>query len=64
MSRTRLYAAEIMLGIGHLHEEKISYRDLKPENILLDEYGRVCLTNFDLSKNFSTSRSSKVEDKL
>ena len=51
ISRTRLYAAEIMLGIGHLHEEKISYRDLKPENILLDEYGRVCLTSFGLRRS-------------
>lgn len=37
--RVQFYAAEITLGLQHLHHEKILYRDLKPENILLDDYG-------------------------
>lgn len=37
--RTQFYAAEISLGLQHLHRERILYRDLKPENILLDDYG-------------------------
>lgn len=51
--RARLYCAEIILGIGYLHERSIIYRDLKPENILLDDEGHVKLTDFGLSKRFS-----------
>jgi serine/threonine protein kinase len=49
-SRARFYAAEIALGIGHLHAKAIIYRDLKPENILLDRDGHVRMTDFGLSK--------------
>jgi serine/threonine protein kinase len=38
------YGAEILLGIEHLHQNKIVYRDLKPENILLSEDGHCKLT--------------------
>ncbi|KAI6201384.1 G protein-coupled receptor kinase 1 [Aphelenchoides besseyi] len=37
--RVQFYAAEITLGLQHLHRERILYRDMKPENILLDDYG-------------------------
>jgi len=49
VERVRLYAAEIGLGLGHLHGLMI-YRDLNPENVLLDEVGHICLTDFGLSK--------------
>ena len=39
--RSRFYACEIILGLGHLHKEGIVYRDCKPENILLDSKGHV-----------------------
>ena len=49
-SRTRLYAAEILLGLGHLHKLGFVYRDLKPENILVDAQGHLKITDFGLVK--------------
>mmetsp|Transcript_17787 Transcript_17787/g.21594 ORF Transcript_17787/g.21594 Transcript_17787/m.21594 type:complete len:501 (+) Transcript_17787:444-1946(+) len=48
--RSRLYAAEIALGLEHIHSMNIIYRDLKPENLLLDADGHIRITDFGLSK--------------
>jgi len=48
--RAMFYAAEIALGIEHLHSSGILYRDLKPENVLIDSEGHIRLTDFGLSK--------------
>jgi len=47
--RCRFYAAEILLGLGHLHKEGIVYRDCKPENILLDSQGHVRISDLGLA---------------
>lgn len=47
--RVQFYAAEITLGLQHLHRERILYRDLKPENILLDDFGHVRISDLGLA---------------
>lgn len=45
----KFYAANILLGLEHLHACDILYRDLKPENILVCSDGYTKLTDFGLS---------------
>eukprot|EP00090_Calanus_glacialis_P023575 TRINITY_DN3644_c0_g1_i1.p1 TRINITY_DN3644_c0_g1~~TRINITY_DN3644_c0_g1_i1.p1 ORF type:complete len:647 (-),score=93.79 TRINITY_DN3644_c0_g1_i1:292-2232(-) len=47
--RSRFYACEIILGLGHLHKEGIVYRDCKPENILLDSKGHLRISDLGLA---------------
>lgn len=46
----RLYTAEIVLAIAHLHSLGFVHRDLKPENVLLDSEGHIKITDFGLAK--------------
>mgnify|MGYP002631930820 CR=1 FL=1 len=46
----RLYTAEIVSAITHLHSLGFVHRDLKPENVLLDSHGHVKVTDFGLAK--------------
>ena len=54
----RIYAAEIVSAVSHLHSNGIMHRDLKPENILLDADGHVMLTDFGLAKQLEDSTRS------
>ncbi|CAI5499304.1 unnamed protein product [Closterium sp. Naga37s-1] len=56
--RARLYAAELLLALGHLHSLGVIYRDLKPENILLDAQGHVRIADFGLAKEHIADNSS------
>ncbi|XP_074830986.1 ribosomal protein S6 kinase-related protein isoform X1 [Natator depressus] len=47
----RLFAAELVLVLGYLHDLGIVHRDVKMENILLDERGHLKLTDFGLSRH-------------
>uniref|UniRef100_M4FG31 non-specific serine/threonine protein kinase n=1 Tax=Brassica campestris TaxID=3711 RepID=M4FG31_BRACM len=54
----RVYTAEIVSAVSHLHENGIMHRDLKPENILMDTDGHVMLTDFGLAKEFEENTRS------
>ena len=52
----RIYAAEMVLAIAHLHRIGVIHRDLKPENVLLDRDGHLRLTDYGLAKDQATVR--------
>ncbi|CAL4930842.1 unnamed protein product [Urochloa decumbens] len=54
----RIYTAEIVSAVGHLHANGIMHRDLKPENILLDADGHAMLTDFGVAKEFDENTRS------
>jgi len=47
--RSRFHAAEVLLGLEHVHKHGIIYRDMKLENILLDERGHCSLSDLGLA---------------
>ncbi|XP_063707413.1 G protein-coupled receptor kinase 2 [Culicoides brevitarsis] len=49
IQRACFYAAEVVCGLEHLHQQGIVYRDCKPENILLDDYGHVRISDLGLA---------------
>jgi len=54
----RIYTAEIVSAVAHLHANGIMHRDLKPENILLDADGHAMLTDFGMAKEFDENTRS------
>ena len=47
--KLRIYAAEILKGLYHLHENGIVHRDIKPENIMISARGVCKLIDFGVS---------------
>ncbi|KAG4078925.1 hypothetical protein HA402_010877 [Bradysia odoriphaga] len=52
----KFYAAEVILGLDHMHRRYIVYRDLKPANILLDENGHVRISDLGLACDYSKKK--------
>ncbi|KAF8359609.1 grk-2, partial [Pristionchus pacificus] len=50
------YAAEVILGLEHMHNRFVVYRDLKPANILLDENGHVRISDLGLACDYSKKK--------
>jgi len=52
----KFYAAEVILGLEHMHRRFVVYRDLKPANILLDENGHIRISDLGLACDFSRKK--------
>jgi serine/threonine protein kinase len=48
--RARLYIAELVLAIGHVHKCHRIHRDIKAEHVLFDQVGHVRIIDFGLVK--------------
>eukprot|EP00485_Elphidium_margaritaceum_P015503 CAMPEP_0202727610 /NCGR_PEP_ID=MMETSP1385-20130828/185210_1 /ASSEMBLY_ACC=CAM_ASM_000861 /TAXON_ID=933848 /ORGANISM="Elphidium margaritaceum" /LENGTH=676 /DNA_ID=CAMNT_0049393853 /DNA_START=128 /DNA_END=2158 /DNA_ORIENTATION=- len=48
-ARTRFHAAQVLLGLEHIHTKGIVYRDLKLENVLVDEAGHCKISDLGLA---------------
>ncbi|KAL4102408.1 hypothetical protein PRIC1_006153 [Phytophthora ramorum] len=60
-TQVRFWAAQILLGIQHLHEKNIVYRDLKPENILLDEKGNCSISDLGLAVEVTPTLTGRCD---
>ena len=49
-SRVKLYTAEIVSALVHLHARGYVYRDLKPENIVFDSKGHIRVVDYGTAR--------------
>lgn len=57
--QAKIYLAQLVLTLDHLHKMGIIFRDLKPSNILIAKDGYLKLTDFGLSKSIIESGKTK-----
>jgi tRNA A-37 threonylcarbamoyl transferase component Bud32 len=56
----KFYAVQIVLAIGHLHNQGIIHRDLKLENILIDKGGYLKIIDFGLAKILKEDETTRT----
>lgn len=47
--RAKFYAAQVLLGLEHVHSHSVIYRDMKLENVLLDHNGNCKISDLGLA---------------
>ncbi|KAK8887678.1 hypothetical protein M9Y10_038731 [Tritrichomonas musculus] len=52
-AQAKPFVRQILEALQYLHSMDVSHRDMKPENILLDQYARIKISDFGLSKFFN-----------
>jgi len=55
----KLYMAQMVLAIDHLHRNLVMHRNVKPENILIDMNGFVKLSGFGMAKQLAARRAAR-----
>ena len=56
----RVYAAEVVIALEHIHSQFYVYRDLKPLNLLFDEEGHIAVTDYGLCRLLEEDQDYKI----
>jgi serine/threonine protein kinase len=60
----KLICVQVLLGLQHLHNKKITHRDIKPANILINKKGRVKISDFGLTGIRSTRNAPSTSSSI
>lgn len=59
-AQVRIWAAEMILGIEHMHERGVVFRDLKPDNVMVDRNGHARLIDMGLAAELKPGEKLKL----